>query len=326
VAIGKLWGRLGKWPRIIIIALACGGLVLLGRLFFGTPKPEVVLYPEALWSIGGHIEEGRSVGGFPITNTMLGAWLTILVLGLLSFFATRKMKLIPSGLQNVMEMAVEGLGNFVDSVAGKENGRNFFPILATIFFFVLFNAWLSLFPGFMSIGFWHTNTEGHEVLVPLLRGANTDINVPLALALVSFVFVEYWGIRAQGFTHYMKKFVNFGKLAGAITCIFRGKIKSGFGMIFNGIIDAFVGLVEGVSELIRIVSFTFRLFGNMMAGEILVFSMIFLLPWVVALPFYGLELFVGFIQALIFFGLSLVFVSMAVTPHGEHEEGHKEHK
>jgi F-type H+-transporting ATPase subunit a len=107
--------------------------------------------------------------------------------------------------------------------------------------------------------------------------------------------------------------------------IARGKVKGAFGGLMYGIIDMFVGFIELMSEFIRIVSFTFRLFGNMMAGEILVFSMIFLLPWLIPVIFYGLELFVGLIQSIIFFGLTLVFVSMAVTPHGEHEEGHKEH-
>ena len=325
MAIGKFWGRLGKWPRIIIIALFVGGLFLIGRLFFGTGKPEVVLYPEALWSIGGHIEEGRAVGGFPITNTMLGAWLTIIVLGLLMFFATRKMKLVPRGVQNVMEAAIEGLGNFVDSVAGKENGRKFFPVLATIFFFVLFNAWLSLVPGFMSIGIKELNKEGESILVPLLRGANTDINVPLVLALVSCVFVEFWGLRTLG-PRYLNKFFNGSRMIASMKQIARGKVKGAVSGLLYGFIDMFVGFIELMSEFIRIVSFTFRLFGNMMAGEILVFSMIFLLPWLIPVIFYGLELFVGLIQSIIFFGLTLVFVSMAVTPHGEHEEGHKEHQ
>ena len=297
---------------------------MIGRLFFGTSEPEVVLYPEAIWSIGGHIEEGRAVGGFPITNTMLGSWLTIVVLGLLMFFATRKMKLVPRGVQNLMEMAVEAISNFVDSVAGKENGRKFFPVLATIFFFVLVNAWLSLVPGFMSVGIWEHTAEGEKVLVPFLRGANTDVNVPLVLALVSFVFVEYWGLRILGPT-YLKKFFNNTRMNASMKQIARGKVKGAVGGLLYGFIDIFVSFIELMSEFIRIVSFTFRLFGNMMAGEILVFSMIFLLPWLIPSVFYVLELFVGLIQAIIFFGLSLVFVSMAVTPHAEHEEGHKEH-
>lgn len=324
MAIGKMWGRLGKWPRIIIIVLLLGGLVLIGRLFFGTHEPHVVLYPEAILSIGGEVEHGRAVSGFPITNTMLGSWLTILVLGLLMFFATRKMKLVPRGLQNVVEVAVEGLANFIEGVAGKENGRKFFPVLATIFFFVLFNAWLSLVPGFMSIGFWEHGEHGKNILVPFLRGANTDVNVPLALALVSFVFVEFWGLRKLGI-RYLSKFFNFSRITASMKQIFRGKVKGAFGGLFSGFIDVFVGFIELMSEFIRIVSFTFRLFGNMIAGEILIFSMIFLIPWFIPSVFYVLELFVGLIQAIIFFGLTLVFVSMAVTPHAEHEEGHTAH-
>jgi F-type H+-transporting ATPase subunit a len=149
--------------------------------------------------------------------------------------------------------------------------------------------------------------------------------VPLAIALVSFVFVEYWGFRAHGF-RYLKKFFSFGTLGKSLKLIFTGK-KSGFGMLFNGIIDVFIGFIEGISELIRIVSFTFRLFGNMTAGEILIGSIMFLIPWVVTDIFYGLELFVGVIQALIFASLTLIFVVMAVAPHGgeEHAEHAEEH-
>ncbi len=305
--VKRLWSRIGKWPRIGIIALACCGLIAVGRLYFGTAQPHVNLPPEQLWH----------VGSFPITNTMLAAWFTIVALGVLCFFATRRMELIPRGLQNVMEALVEGLANFIDSVAGEENGRRFFPVLATIFIFVLANAWLSMLPGFMSIGFEH-EMEGHMAIVPFFRGANTDINVPLALALVSFVFVEYWGFRTHGFRSYTRKFVNVGRSLGGMKNVLRGRIKQGVGGLLSGLIDIFVGFVEFISELIRVLSFSFRLFGNMTAGEILIFSLIFLLPWLVVIPFYGLELFLGFIQALIFCGLSLVFVVMAVSSHNEH--------
>jgi F-type H+-transporting ATPase subunit a len=281
-------------------------LLTLGRLFFPVPKPHVELAPEKLWT----------PGGFPITNTMITAWLTIVVLGLLCYFATRRMKLVPTGLQNVVEYAVEMLINFTENVAGKEHGRKFFPVVATIFIFVITNAWLSLFPGFMSIGFWHGEGE-EQVLVPLFRGANTDVNVPLALALISFVFVEYWGIRSHGFLRYVRKFANVGRLFSGVGQVMRGHIRSGMGSIFNGIIDAFVGLVEFISEVVRIVSFTFRLFGNMTAGEILLVVVTFLVPFIVADVFYALELLIGFIQALIFAGLTLVFGAIALTPHAE---------
>jgi F-type H+-transporting ATPase subunit a len=248
--------------------------------------------------------------GFPITNTLVAAWLTITVLIGVFFAATRKIKLIPSRLQTLLEFAIGGLLNFCQSVAGEKNGRRFFPIVATIFLFVLMNAWLSLLPGFGSVEV--ITAEGEHV--HLLRGANTDINVPLALALVSFVFVEYFGLRSHGL-RYLGKFINVGQFFRSIGQLFRGRFKAGLSGLFNGMIDIFVGILEALSEVIRVVSFTFRLFGNMTAGEILLLIVAFLVPWVLALPFYGLELLVGFVQALIFAGLTLVFVTIAVTSH-----------
>jgi F-type H+-transporting ATPase subunit a len=248
--------------------------------------------------------------GFPITNTLVAAWLTITVLIGVFFAATRKIKLIPSRLQTLLEFAIGGLLNFCQSVAGEKNGRRFFPIVATIFLFVLMNAWLSLLPGFGSVEV--ITAEGEHV--HLLRGANTDINVPLALALVSFVFVEYFGLRSHGL-RYLGKFINVGQFFRSMGQLFRGRFKAGLSGLFSGAVNIFVGILETLSELIRIVSFTFRLFGNMTAGEILLLIVAFLVPWVLALPFYGLELLVGFVQALIFAGLTLVFVTIAVTPH-----------
>ena len=173
------------------------------------------------------------------------------------------------------------------------------------------NAWLSLLPGFGSILI--TTAEGETV--HLLRGANTDINLPLALALVSFIFVEYWGISSLGGLRYLRKFVNVGQFFQGIGQLLRGRLRAGLIGMFNGAINIFVGVLETLSELIRIVSFTFRLFGNMTAGEILLLIVAFLAPWILALPFYGLELLVGFVQALIFAGLTLVFATIAVTHH-----------
>ncbi|MBI4722115.1 MAG: F0F1 ATP synthase subunit A [Candidatus Stahlbacteria bacterium] len=247
-----------------------------------------------------------------ITNTLIASWLTIIVLVGVAFIATRRMRVIPGRVQNFIEIVIEGLLNFVDGVAGKENGRKFFPVIATIFIFVITNAWLSLLPGFGSITYSH---------IHLLRGANTDINVPLAIAVVSFIFVEYCGIRSQGFFHYIGKFINVSTIFIGLGQIFRGKLKSALNNLFIGIINAFIGLLEGISELVRMVSFTFRLFGNMTAGEILLLIATFLSLWIVPIPFYGLELLVGFIQALIFSSLTLVFATTAVTStHEEHGE------
>jgi F-type H+-transporting ATPase subunit a len=243
--------------------------------------------------------------GLPITNTIIGGWVAVLVLVLVSFIITRRMKIVPGRLQAAFEFLVGWLYDFCKSIAGEENGRRFFPVIASIFLFVLFNAWISLIPGFGSITIGH-----HE----LLRGANTDLNTPLAIALISFVFVEYYGLKTLGI-RYLRKFINTGRFFSSVGQIFRGKLKAGFSGLFSGFIDIFVGGLEALSELIRIVSFTIRLFGNMTAGEILLLIAAFLIPWVLALPFLGLELLVGFVQALIFSGLTLVFVTMAVAPH-----------
>lgn len=284
------------------------GTALLGRevlpSFLTIPKP----HPEL------PAEEVFRIAAFPITNTMLAAWLTIVVLVGLAFAATHNMKLMPGRLQNFMETIVEMLLNFVEGVAGKENGRRFFPVVATIFLFVIMNAWLSLLPGFGSIVI-----KGHEGEIHLFRGANTDINVPLALALMSFIFVEYWGVTSRGLFKYLSKFISVGRLLRGFGQAFKGRLKAAFSDLFNGAIEVFVGILEAMSELVRLVSFTFRLFGNMTAGEILLLVAIFLIPWVMPIPFYGLELLVGFVQALIFGGLTLVFATIAVAPpHEEH--------
>jgi len=232
-----------------------------------------------------------------VTNTLLSSWVTPVVLILIFVTAARRRSIIPGRFQGFVETMIEGVLGFATSVLGPDMARKTFPIVATIFFFVLFNAWIALLPFYQFLGFTHDG----EIKAHILRSAGTDINMPLALALISFVFVEYWGFRARGFS-YLKKFFQLGK-------IFRGKP--------SGLIDAFVGFLELTSELVRVVSFTFRLFGNMTAGEILVVMITFLVPFVATQFVFGLELLVGLIQAVIFAGLTLVFLSVAVT-HEEH--------
>jgi len=301
---------------VVLLALVVIGLLggALGHSFFPNlnipdwlpvQKPHVQLPAETVF----HVFD------FGVTNSIIASWITIIVLVGIAYAVTHRTRLVPSRLQSLIEFALEWMLNLCKDVAGEKNGRRFFPIVTTIFLFVLMNAWLSLLPGFGSILI--TGPEGEPV--PLLRGANTDINLPLALALISFVFVEYLGISSLGGLHYMKKFINVSRFLTGVGQLFRGKLKAGFGGIFYGAIDIFVGMLETLSELIRIVSFTFRLFGNMTGGEILILMMMFLVPWVLALPFYGLELLVGLIQAVVFSGLTLVFATVAVTPHGGEE-------
>ncbi len=250
-------------------------------------------------------EEHHGLGlmQFAVTNTMLSAWLTSIIM--LAFFigGARNPKVIPSRLQALVEMLFELVLNFASSILGPEMGRRAFPVVATIFFFVLFNAWIAIFliPIYQAVGYGAQLGGEFKLATHLVRPAGTDLNFPLALALVSFVFVEYWGFRAHGFG-YLKKFFAFGDLL-------RGRP--------SGLINIFVGILELVSELVRIVSFTFRLFGNMTAGEILVVMITFLVPFIATQFVFGLELLVGLIQSVIFAGLTLVFLSVAVS-HEEH--------
>jgi F-type H+-transporting ATPase subunit a len=243
--------------------------------------------------------------GLPVTNTMLAGWITVVFLVLFCWLITRRMKIVPGRLQTAFEALVGWVYDLCRNTAGEKNGRRFFPVVATIFLFVAFNAWLSLIPGYGSV-----LLGNHE----LIRGSNTDVNTPLAMALISFVFVTYFGIKELHFKWFAQYF-NFGPLLRSIGNVFKGKFN--LMGIFSGAIDVFVGLLEFLSRFITIVSFTFRLFGNMTAGEILLMVTAYLIPWVLALPFYGLELLIGFIQGLIFAGLTLVFATMAVASHAE---------
>jgi F-type H+-transporting ATPase subunit a len=302
-------GAKSKWAAIAGIALA---LIVIGRLFFPVSRP-------ALELAANYSEPFYKLGPIYITNTLITSWLSIIVLIGIFYFATRNMKLVPKGLQNTAEWIIETLLDFVEGVAGKENGRRFFPIVATIFLYVLLNAWLALLPVFNFIGISQQQADGTMTYIPFLRAANTDINVPLMLALVSFFSVEYWGITSLGLRYYLGKFFKFGQLLQGLGQLIRGKVKSAVSTILYGAIDAFVGALELLSEFVRIVSFTFRLFGNMMGGEVLLLTIPFLIPWVFSSVFYGLETFLGLIQAVIFGVLTLVFATIAVSkPESEH--------
>lgn len=346
--------------RFIIIGALI--LFLVGFVFLRGPTPAIKIKPETIASV----ELGSLTVN--VTNTMITSWLVVALIVIVIFFATRRRELVPSGVQNFLEAVIEGFYNLVVNVAGEKNGRRFFPVVATIFFFVLIANWVSLLPVFNAVGLAKEEEHGFVMeqtdlgplpvswvgfsgpgqlsgesiqdddpdaeekleeardkgnlvgeIIPVFRGINTDLNTPLALAIVSAIAVESWGISALGFRAYGRKFINVGG-------IFRGLFRLNFAQVFQGVIDAFVGFLELVSETVRLISFTFRLFGNMFAGEVVILMFVFLTPAVVAVAVYGLELFVGVIQAFIFAMLTLVFGVMAVT-HGEHAahegESHK---
>jgi F-type H+-transporting ATPase subunit a len=339
--------------RLIVLGMFV--LFLVGFIFLRGPIPHIAIAAEPL----------TKVGPVKLTNTMITSWVVVvLILIGIAFITTRKWSIVPSGVQNFVEAVVEAFYNLVTGIAGEVNGRRFFPVVATIFFFVLINNWLSLTPIFNTIG-WvgHETSEEEQIeehgfvegtimtvteigpfelhtipfsgpsnlaisddtrtikeddpeavdkfhdaeddgkfvgeLIPLFRGPNTDLNTPLAIAIWSAIFVEAWGIASLGFFKYGAKFIRL-----------------------SSPIDFFVGFLELISELVRLVSFTFRLFGNMFAGEVVILMFTFLTPLIITLPFYGLELFVGVIQAFIFASLTLVFAVMAVQSHDDHGDEH----
>ena len=260
------------------------------------------------------VDEGPYQGNnFIITNAILSSWIASIFLVGLFILGARKAAMVPGRFQNFVEIAVEGLLNFVAGTVGREHSRMIFPVIATIFLFVIVNAWIGLLPIYPALGF----KDGDIIQIHLLRPAGTDINMPLALALVSFVFVEWLGFKMLGIG-YLSKFVRLGSLKLGIAALFKFQILDAFQYLLDFF---FVGPLEAFSELVRLISFTFRLFGNMTAGEILVLVSAFLVPFIATVGVYGLELLVGFIQALIFSGLTLVFAAIAITSHHA-EEAH----
>jgi F-type H+-transporting ATPase subunit a len=230
------------------------------------------------------------IGSFPITNSMLLSWIVSILLIIFVMIATKKMKLVPSGIQNFFETIVEVLFNTADGVIENRNEtKKYFPLVATIFLFVVCNNWLGLVPGVGSIGINEVK-EGHNVLVPIFRGGNADLNTTLALAITAVISVQVFGIAAIGTIKYAKKFFNF-----------------------SNPINFFVGFLEIISEFSKMISFSFRLFGNIFAGEILLMVIAFLVPYIAPLPFFFLELFVGLVQGLVFMMLTLVFIKGATS-------------
>ena len=355
-----LWGlrdtRVIRYFQLLVVAPLILGFVLGISLFFGTlgqglliggkplkaVLPVILVKPEPL--------TGPVLFGAPLTNTMVAMVLVDLVVLGLGVLAARRAGPLPPPVRglgilvNLFEFLIEALYENLAKVVLGPRARHVFPLVVTIFLMVLTANWMGLIPGFDSIGkvepahgheggyaviHWGPFTlltaepaaadghgkeggEPHEakaegfVLVPYLRALSTDLNFTIGLALVAVFMVQVWGVRALG-PGYFWKFFN-------VKAIRRG---------FMGIIEFFVSLLELISEVAKIVSFSFRLFGNIFAGHVLLGIMIFLLPLLIPAVFYGLEIFVGLIQAFIFMMLTMVFIALATAGHGEeHSEGH----
>ena len=356
--------------RTIAIVIGVLGIMVASMLYLKGPTPHIEIKGEVLWTIGP----------LDVTNTLFTAWVVVFVLCVGAFLSTRKLSMIPGRWQSVLEGLVEAIFDLVLSTAGERHAKRFFPVIATLFIFIVAANWFALFPFFNAVGKFEPigieeeeffedavlfeegpggtflvfpsatelefeideaacaggEGEAHEtcleelrvaalqhgldeeevalgevgnvgILAPYFRSVHTDLMSPLSLAIVSTIFVEFWGITALGFIAYGSKFIN-------VKSLMRGNPM--------GLIDVFVGILEFIAEIARVISFSFRLFGNMLAGEILLLMMTFLVPLFLALPFYGLELFVGAIQAFVFAMLTLVFGALAVTGHGD--DGHEE--
>lgn len=290
-------------------------------------------------------EKVFSLGPVPITNSIIFTWLVTIVLLAFAYFATRKIQRVPQGLQNIAEIMVDGLYNLVSSIAPPDKTKAFLPIIATFFFFILFGNYLGLLPGVGSIGFYlpadathqalqageehhaisetrvastepvsqETNEQSHEntsgssdssetsdsssqkVFVPYLRAMNSDLNTTMALAIVSVIITHYFAIKYLGLGSYIGKFLSLNP------------------------IFLFVGLLELFGELTKIASLSFRLFGNIFAGEVLLTTATTsIFAYIAPIPFYFLEFLVAFVQALIFSMLTLVFMVILTEKHAEH--------
>lgn len=235
------------------------------------------------------------IGGFPLTNAFLITILVSLtVIGV--FMALRgRLDLVPRGLQNVMEAIVEGLWNLTrDVIQEKHLARSVFPLIATIFLSVLLSNWMGLLPGMGTVGLHH----GEHGIIPFIRSGSADLNATLALSLIVVLSVQFLGIATIGVVQYGRKF-------------FVSPFRKPY------LVGSFVGILELLSEVTRMISFSFRLFGNVFAGEVLLTVMLHLVPYVLPVPFLIMEVFVGLIQAAVFALLTLVFIRMA-TLEAEH--------
>lgn len=239
-----------------------------------------------------------SLWGFPITNSLLMTWGVMLLLIGFAVFLRQRLALIPGRLQAGVEWAFEGALDYMSEVLESEKlARRFFPLVVTIFLFVALANVLEFVPGVGSLGFIHADLPAQAgEFLPLLRAPAADLNFTLALAAISFFTIEITGIVALGFFKYAGKYFN---------------VRSPIGFV--------VGLIELMSNIGRLISFSFRLFGNIFAGEVMILVASFFLPYLLPAPLMAFEMFIGLVQALVFAMLTLFFIKLAIMdPHAAH--------
>lgn len=230
------------------------------------------------------------VFGVPITATLITTWLTMAVIIFGAFLLTRRLAIVPGKSQSVAEVVIGGIYDYMaDVLESRTMAKRYFPIVATIFLFILALNWVGLLPGVTSIGYYASESK----FIPFLYPAATDLNITIAFAIIAFLTIEIAGVLALGLWKYAGKFINF---------------KSPLAFI--------IGLIELISELARLVSFSFRLFGNIFAGKTLLVVIMFFVPYIVPVPLIAFEVFVGFVQAFVFAILTLFFIKLAAeAPH-----------
>jgi F-type H+-transporting ATPase subunit a len=255
------------------------------------------------------------LGFFKITNSMIAMWVVAGVIILFAQLATRKISLIPSGMQNFAESIVEGLQGFLGGIMGAKLAKETFWFFGSVFIFIVFANWMGMFPTVGTVGHYDVAPDGTKGdLIPWLRGANADLNTTLGLALAFFALWIYWSVKHNGFGGFLSHiFVYQGEGAGFIKLLLY-------------VIFFLVGFLEIVSIMIRPLTLTLRLYGNVYAGENLLELMLQMggqwFGWLAALPFYFLELLVGLIQALVFTLLTAVFTSLMCHHEEEGEHSH----
>ena len=310
------------WPRLLALMVA---VLLSGSWVFAVDIAHDISADTAHGGHEEHADHSLPLRAIPLggvhsiapTNSMIVTWIVALGIIIFAQYATRNVKAVPEGAQNFWELLVEGLYNFLENIVGRVLVKKTFWFFATVFIFILFTNWAGLIPGVGTIGWGVPNEQGalDHISRPIFRGANADLNMTFAMAMIFFICWIYWALQSNGF-------------GGAIMHVFGNparKEMKGFLAVAMAIVFIGVGLLEVVSILFRPVSLSFRLYGNVFAGENVLESMARIAPafaWLTPIPFYFMELLVGIVQAMVFMLLTAVF-TLLICAHGD-EHGHDE--
>lgn len=315
------------WFVLVAVLIAIFGLNVPAFAAEGAAKPAAVEAAHGA-DAHGHAAEAHHglpaaapefyIGPFPVTSSMIATWIVALGIVLFARYATKQMKQIPDGAQNFWEWMVESLRDFLESIIGRDLAKKTFWFFATVFIFILFTNWAGLLPGVGTIGWGTPNEQGAltHISTPIFRGVSADLNMTGAMAVIFFACWIFWAVQSNG-------------VGGMLVHLFGNparKEMSGFLAVMMAVVFIMVGLLEVVSIMFRPVSLSFRLYGNIFAGENLLEAMAGIVPWLawlIPVPFYFMELLVGFVQALVFMLLTAVF-TLLICSHGDEDHGHSE--